>query len=75
MLAQSVGGPNSDIDVLEEYEPGIRVELGFLALERELSAPIMRKVELNLQASSAAVSETSWWSPSRDHRPKISSKT
>lgn len=58
MLAQSVGG-RPMIDVLEEYEPGIRVELRFLALERELSAPIMRKVELNLQASSAAVSETS----------------
>jgi Predicted nucleotidyltransferases len=37
----------SDIDVLVEFEFGTRVGLRFFALERELSALIGRKVDLN----------------------------
>lgn len=40
-------GPDSDIDVLAEFEPGTRVGLRFFALERELSELIGRKVDLN----------------------------
>lgn len=40
-------GPESDVDVLVEFESGIRVGLRFFALERELSQLIGRKVDLN----------------------------
>ncbi len=41
-------GPNSDIDVLVEFEPGTRVGLIRLsAIERELSELIGRRIDLN----------------------------
>ncbi|MFH1741276.1 MAG: nucleotidyltransferase family protein [bacterium] len=39
--------PDSDIDVLVEFEPGTRVGLRFFTIERELSELIGREVELN----------------------------
>jgi len=39
--------PESDIDVLVEFEPGVRVGLRFFAMERELSQLFGRKVDLN----------------------------
>ena len=40
-------GPDSDVDVLVEFEPGTRVGLRFFGLERELSEILGRKVDLN----------------------------
>ena len=40
-------GPESDVDVLVEFEPGARVGLRFFAMERELSQILARKVDLN----------------------------
>ncbi len=40
-------GPESDIDVLVEFEPDSRVGLRFFAMERELSDLLGRKVDLN----------------------------
>ena len=40
-------GPNSDIDVLVEFEPGHVPGLRFFALERELSQIVGRRVDLN----------------------------
>lgn len=40
-------GPQSDIDVLVEFQPGTRVGLRFFTMERELSALLGRKVDLN----------------------------
>lgn len=40
-------GPDSDIDVLVEFEPGTRVGLRFFAIERQLSDLLGRKVDLN----------------------------
>ena len=40
-------GPHSDIDVLVEFEPGTRVGFRFFSIERELSALLGRKVDLN----------------------------
>ncbi|MGB2984725.1 MAG: nucleotidyltransferase family protein [Phycisphaerae bacterium] len=40
-------GPDSDIDVLVEFEPGTRVGLRFFTMERELSQLFGRKVDLN----------------------------
>ena len=40
-------GPDSDIDVLVEFQPGTRVGLRFFSIERELSALLGRKVDLN----------------------------
>ena len=40
-------GPDSDIDVLVEFAPGVRVGLRFFAIERELSQLLGRKVDLN----------------------------
>jgi hypothetical protein len=37
----------SDVDVLVEFEPGARVGLRFFTIERELSALLGRKVDLN----------------------------
>ena len=39
--------PDSDIDVLVEFEPGARVGLRFFTLENELSEMLGRKVDLN----------------------------
>lgn len=39
--------PESDVDVLVEFEPGTRVGLRFFALEEELSELLGRKVDLN----------------------------
>lgn len=40
-------GPDSDVDVLVEFERGTRVGLRFFAMERELSEILARKVDLN----------------------------
>lgn len=40
-------GPDSDVDVLVEFEPGTRVGLNFFAMEIELSEILGRKVDLN----------------------------
>jgi predicted nucleotidyltransferase len=40
-------GPDSDVDVLVEFEQGVRVGLRFFAMERELSEILGRKVDLN----------------------------
>ncbi len=40
-------GPDSDIDVLVEFEPGKTPGLAFFAMERELSEMLGRKVDLN----------------------------
>lgn len=39
--------PDSDVDVLVEFEPGVRVGLRFFTIERELSELFGRKVDLN----------------------------
>jgi uncharacterized protein len=39
--------PDSDIDVLVEFEPSAKVGLRFFAIERELSDLLGRKVDLN----------------------------
>jgi predicted nucleotidyltransferase len=39
--------PDSDVDVLVEFEPGTRVGLRFFAMEEELSEILGRKVDLN----------------------------
>ena len=39
--------PESDVDVLVEFEPDARVGLRFFALEEELSGIFGRKVDLN----------------------------
>jgi len=43
-------GPDSDVDVLVEFEPGTRVGLRFFALEQELSELLDQKVDLNTPA-------------------------
>jgi len=40
-------GPDSDVDVLVEFEPGHTPGLGFMAMERELSEILGRRVDLN----------------------------
>jgi predicted nucleotidyltransferase len=40
-------GPASDVDVLVELTPGVRVGLRFFAMERELSEILGRPVDLN----------------------------
>jgi predicted nucleotidyltransferase len=40
-------GPDSDVDVLIEFEPGTRVGLRFFGMEQELSDLLGRKVDLN----------------------------
>ena len=40
-------GPDSDLDVLVEFEPGVRVGLRFFGMEQELSEILGRKVDLN----------------------------
>ncbi len=39
--------PDSDIDVLVEFEPGRRVGFAFFTMERDLSEMLGRKVDLN----------------------------
>ncbi len=39
--------PDSDVDVLVEFEPGTRIGLRFFALELELSQMLGHKVDLN----------------------------
>jgi len=43
-------GANSDVDVLVEFEPGVRTGLKFFAIQDELSSIIGRKVDLNTPA-------------------------
>ena len=40
-------GPDSDVDVLVEFEPNARIGLRFFILESELSEVLRRKVDLN----------------------------
>ena len=40
-------GPESDVDVLVEFEPGHVPGLAFFAMQDELSAMLGRKVDLN----------------------------
>ena len=39
--------PESDVDVLLEFEPGYTPGLAFFAMQRELSAILGRKVDMN----------------------------
>ena len=43
-------GPDSDVDVLVEFEPGAAPGLAFFSLQRELSGIFGRKVDLNTPA-------------------------
>ncbi|HEX3869350.1 MAG TPA: nucleotidyltransferase family protein [Pirellulales bacterium] len=43
-------GPKSDVDILVEFRPEVRVGLRFFGIENELSAMLGRKVDLNTQA-------------------------
>jgi predicted nucleotidyltransferase len=40
-------GPESDVDLLMEFEPGTTVGLKFFGMEQELSEMLGRKVDLN----------------------------
>lgn len=44
-------GPQSDVDVLVEFDAGRTPGLGFFRLEEELSALLNRRVDLNTRAS------------------------
>lgn len=44
-------GPDSDIDILVEFEPGRTPGLGFFRLEADLSALLGRRLDLNTKAS------------------------
>lgn len=44
-------GPDSDINVLVEFKPGIRTGLRFFAMQDELSSILGRKVDLNTPGS------------------------
>jgi hypothetical protein len=39
--------PDSDVDVLVEFQPGVRVRLAFIRMQDELSAILGHKVDLN----------------------------
>ncbi len=41
--------PESDVDVLVEFEPGARTGLRFFAMQNELSEMLGRKVDLNTE--------------------------
>ena len=43
--------PESDIDVLVEFQPGVRVGLVFIRMQDELSAILGHKVDLNTPGS------------------------
>jgi predicted nucleotidyltransferase len=40
-------GPDSDVDVLVEFEPGVRIGLRFFGIQDELSEILGRPVDLN----------------------------
>lgn len=40
-------GPESDVDVLVEFEPGTRVGLSFFTMQDELTTILGRQVDLN----------------------------
>ena len=44
-------GPDSDVDVLVEFEPGYTPGFGFITLQEELSRILGRNVDLNTPAS------------------------
>jgi len=44
-------GPNSDVDVLVEFQPGATPGLAFFAMQDELTAIFGRKVDLHTAAS------------------------
>lgn len=44
-------GPDSDVDVLVEFNPGTKVGLSFVRMQDELSAILGRSVDLNTPAS------------------------
>jgi hypothetical protein len=44
-------GPQSDVDVLVEFDPGRTPGLAFFRLEEELSVLLGRRVDLNTRAS------------------------
>jgi predicted nucleotidyltransferase len=44
-------GPESDIDVLIEFQPGVRVGLAFIRLQDELSEILGHTVDLNTPGS------------------------
>ena len=39
--------PDSDVDVLVEFQPGVRVGFAFIRMQNELSAILGHKVDLN----------------------------
>jgi predicted nucleotidyltransferase len=43
--------PDSDVDVLVQFQPGVRVGLAFIRMQDELSAILNRKVDLNTPGS------------------------
>jgi hypothetical protein len=43
--------PESDVDVLVEFQPGMRVGLAFIRMQDELSAVLGRTVDLHTPAS------------------------
>jgi predicted nucleotidyltransferase len=43
--------PESDVDVLVEFQPGVRVGLAFIRMQDELSAILGHKVDLNTPGS------------------------
>lgn len=44
-------GPESDVDVLVEFQPGVRTGLRFFTMQDELSQILGRKVDLHTPAS------------------------
>lgn len=44
-------GPDSDVDVLVEFLPGVRVGLAFIRIQDELSALLGRSVDLHTAGS------------------------
>ena len=43
--------PDSDVDVLVEFQPNVRVGLAFIRMQDEISAILGHKVDLNTPAS------------------------
>ena len=46
-VLHGIAGADSDVDVLVEFEPGVRIGLRFFDIQEELSNLIGRKVDLN----------------------------
>lgn len=44
-------GTDSDLDVLVEFQPGVRIGLDFIRIQDELSAMLERKVDLHTPGS------------------------